>query len=448
MTSAMPPQDAADSADSTVEVEKGTGRVRFRDLGPALVVASVVLGPGTILTASRVGAGYGPAMLWVPLVAAALLGGTAALAARVGAGLAGSPGDALAAGIGRWFALAVGVTLFLVVVGFQSSNNLAVLTALEPLFGADELSPVAAASVLAGVNVLVAAAVFGLRGVYGKLEGLMKGLVGLMAAAFLVNLIAARPAVGEAVAGLVPSLPEGGAAGFLPRREEGAVLVPHLALIGLVATTFSVAGAFYQAYLVREKGWGPADGRRAGGEALIGAAALGLLSGTVLLTAASTLHGRVDPSELKSTTDLAAQLRPLFGRWAVALFSAGIFAGAFGSFLGNALIGGTLLSDGLGRGATLESRWVRGLTVVALAAGCLIALLVPRGTGKVDAIVIAQALTVLGGPLLAGAMLFLGLRMTPRPPAWTLATAGVGAVVVLALAGLTAWRLALDWLPL
>ena len=37
-------------------VAEKPARVRARDFRPALVVASVVLGPGSILTASRVGA--------------------------------------------------------------------------------------------------------------------------------------------------------------------------------------------------------------------------------------------------------------------------------------------------------------------------------------------------------------------------------------------------------
>ena len=37
----------------------------FRALGPAVIVASVVLGPGSILSSSKVGAAYGFSMVWV-----------------------------------------------------------------------------------------------------------------------------------------------------------------------------------------------------------------------------------------------------------------------------------------------------------------------------------------------------------------------------------------------
>ena len=433
---------------SPAEPAAPDARFSWRDLGPALIVASVVLGPGSILTASKVGCETGTAMLWVLALAAAVMAGTAALSARLGCTLGRSPCDALAARLGRPFAAAVGVTLFLVVVGFQSSNNTAVLAGLGPLLG--DPPPAVAAGVLLAVNGLVAAALFGLRGLYKKLELLMKALLAVMAAAFAVNFFAAGPSPVEIAAGLIPSLPaadarpDGAAAYFFPYRDGDTIRTPHWALQGLIATTFSVAGAFYQAYLVREKGWGARDRRRAGGDVLVGIAALAVMSGMILLTAAATLHGRVDPAELTSTADVAEQLRPAFGDAAVWLFSAGIFAGAFGSFLGNAVIGGTLLADGFGRGSALDSAWVRGATFAALAAGAGIALFATTtGIDPVSVIVLAQALTVLGGPLLMGSLLFLALKAPHRPPWYVLAAAVAGGLLAVLLAVRTAWTLAL-----
>ena len=434
---------------SPAEPDAPPAGFRLRDLGPALIVASVVLGPGSILNASKVGCETGAGMLWVLLLAAGMMAGTAALSARLGCTLGCSPCDALAARLGRPFAAAVGLTLFLVVVGFQSSNNAAVLAGLGPLTG-DEPPAWLAAGVLLAVNGLVAAALFGLRGLYGKLEGLMKALLAIMAAAFAVNFFAAGPSPLDMLAGLVPSVPaadvrpDGGAAYFFPYRGGDGVVAPHWALQALVATTFSVAGAFYQAYLVREKGWGVADRRRAGGDVLVGVAALAVMSGLILLTAAATLHGRVDPAELDSTAAVADQLRPLFGDAAVWLFSAGIFAGAFGSFLGNAVIGGTLLADGFGRGSALDSSWVRGATAAALAGGAAVALFAEAtGTKPVAVITLAQALTVLGGPLLAGSLLFLAWRPPHRPHPAALLAAAAGAVLTVLLAVRTAWALVL-----
>ena len=62
--------------------------------------------------------------------------------------------------------------------------------------------------------------------------------------------------------GILPSIPDGFFEnGFFPQISEDNetqkrfVSMPFGAVQGMIATTFSVAGAMYQAYLVKEKGW-------------------------------------------------------------------------------------------------------------------------------------------------------------------------------------------------
>ncbi len=209
----------------------------LKSIGPALIVASVVLGPGSILTASRVGAGHGYAMAWVLIVAAVLMIGSVALAARLGLTLPDSIGSALARTIGRPFAVFVGLTVFVIIAAFQSSNNIAVVTALEPLLGRT-LTTTESVVGLIGFNGLLLFFLFGLRKLYTPLEKGMAILVGLMLVAFAANLIA-RPSPSGLLIGLIPKSPASNTSTF--------------ALLGLFATTFSIAGAFYQAYLMREK---------------------------------------------------------------------------------------------------------------------------------------------------------------------------------------------------
>ena len=73
-------------------------------LGPAIIVASVVLGPGSILTSSKVGCQYGYDILWVVAFAGLLMFTMTALAARVGVALKRTPCAELAARGGRPFA--------------------------------------------------------------------------------------------------------------------------------------------------------------------------------------------------------------------------------------------------------------------------------------------------------------------------------------------------------
>ena len=121
-----------------------------------------------------------------------------------------------------------------------------------------------------------------------------------------------------------------------------------------MATTFSIAGAFYQAYLVRDRGWRSNNVKETFVDTVIGITTLGLITLVIMLTAASTLAGK--SIKLETVTDVAIQMENLFGRWAGIIFTIGIFAGALSSFLINAMIGGRLLADGFGKGNRIDSK--------------------------------------------------------------------------------------------
>ena len=162
-----------------------------------------------------------------------------------------------------------------------------------------------------------------------------------------------------------------------------------------------------------------------------------------MITSVLTFHGRADVFELKSVGDVAKQLEPLFGKGAKVIFSLGIMAGAFSSFLVNAVIGGTILSDSLGKGWRLSDAMPRRLTFLALLIGMGIALWsLSGGSGTVTLITIAQALTVLGLPMLAAALIYLGTRKElvgeKKVPGWILGTCWFGFAVACSLAVKTA----------
>ena len=212
-----------------------------------------------------------------------------------------------------------------------------------------------------------------------------------------------------------------------------------LVLMGLMATTFSVGGAFYQAYLVKEKGWKLLDAKRGLVDSVVSISVVGILSTIILMTAARVFYGRPEPVALSGVGDVAMQLQPLFGPWAKMVFCMGIFAGAFSSFLVNALVGGTVLSDSLGKGSRLGEGWTLGLTTAALLSGLVVALLnLSDAKSTVNLIIFAQALTVLGIPALAAALLYLGTRPDltgeRKVPAWIINLGWAGFVVAVALA--------------
>jgi len=397
----------------------------FRAIGPAIIVASVVVGPGSILTSSKVGASFGYELTWLLVFAALLMIGMIGLAARIAIGHERSPGTALREIVGSWFAVAIGVAMFLICACFQFGNNLAILAAIEiPLDGESALRKWLPDLLLLLFNAFLIAVLFrGREGLYGWIEKTMMVLVGIMLLAFAANVVFARPSLAAAFKGLVPSLPAN----------------PDLiAATGLFATTFSVAGAYYQIYMVREKGWGPGDTRQGMVDTLAGVFVLGAITLMIMLTSAAALRGVA----LGSVHDVAAQLKPLFNRAAVPLFSLGLLAAASSSLLVNAMIGATALSDGLGKGSRISEPMPRRLTIVALILGMLVAMAARHlKMGVVPLVVFAQAVTIIGVPLLAVAMLILARRVRELVPGWMFGIGVVGLVATVALAVRTVWSL-------
>lgn len=365
----------------------------------------------------------------VVIAAAIMMIGMVALAARIGVSYQGSTCDELASRLGRPLAIVVGLILFLVVALFQSSNNLAMVAGLSPLIemmnGGKAVGTNGQILLLLLFNAVLIGVLYLMRELYRSVEKLMKFLIGVMVVAFLFNFL---------VVYLTPRSFE-----FTAPKDTGDLF----ALIGLIGTTFSVGGAFYQSYLVKEKGWGISDAKRGLFDTVVSISVLGLVTVVILLTSMRVFHGRPDQPELTSVDQVARQLEPLFGSWATVIFSVGIVAAAFSSFLVNAMIGGTVMSDSLGKGSRLGKGWPIHLTSVALLTGMGVAMLSLTQSGStVTLITFAQALTVVGNPALGATLLYLGTRPelvgARRIPRWILALASVGFLISCVVAVRTA----------
>lgn len=439
---ASSPVSSSASSSSTAGNNSPEKRGLLKSFGPALIVASVVLGPGSIYLASAIGVEFGYSVLWVPFLSTALMICLVMIAARLGIIYERTLCEELAHRLGRPVAVFVGVTVFLIIASFQTANNAAILFAIDPFLEqitnrpAEEIRGFGmSATILILLNAFIIAVLFGFRKLYSPVEKFLIILVMIMMVGFFINLAFASPSILSILKGLVPSIPQ---------PVEGAANLNWTLVIGFFATTVSIAGAFYQSYLVKEKGWGIQDVNRGMIDSLLGIAILGIVSAIIMITAAEVLYGTVSTDEIGTAADVGRQLEPFFGAAAVILFSLGLFAGAFSSFLVNAMIGGTLLADGLGFGGRLDQPSTRAFTAFALLFGMSLALLF-GGTAPAVIITFAQALTVLGLPILALVMFYLVTRPEltgPRVvPLWMKIVLFIECILVIVLAGRTGWNL-------
>ncbi|HSG73278.1 MAG TPA: Nramp family divalent metal transporter, partial [Planctomycetaceae bacterium] len=439
--------------DSPAPASTPEHRPWYRRLGPALITACVVIGPGSIMTSSNVGVRYGYELSWVVIVSVIFMLTFMSMGARLGVFVDRSPGTILAEKVGRWFAVLLGLGVFFISAAYQFGNNLGVHFALANYIDFNYLIVI--------FNALTICFLLFSKHLYQALERLMMLLVGIMLLAFAVNLIFAGPRLGEFARGFVPS----------------GLKELDLTVLGLIGTTFVTTAAFYQSYLVKQKGWSKHDMHVGLVDARVGACVMAALTLMLMATPATLFHpsfqyeqvvtdpadsdlvkgalviddsdparfeklkqeaesdidwktnekrwpailplsevtalkssAKLEPRTFSKIPEVGMSLKPLFGAIGPMLFFLGVFSAAYSSFLVNSMIGGFILSDGLGLGSTPEDRWPKIFTIAVLMTGMgvgLYCILFLKNESPVGLIVAAQAVTVLAAPLVGGTLFWL-----------------------------------------
>src|SRR5690606_23104021 len=351
----------------------------LRSLGPGIITAALVFGPGSLTLTSKLGSLYGYDLLWVVLLSTLLMMSFTSMGARIGLATKQSLLQTFKTKWGSWASISAGLGIFFVCASFQAGNSIGAGLSFAESFSTS------ANPWIVFISLLAIALLF-FKSFYRILEKVMMIMVGMMLVSFMVTLIVAKPGLEDVAAGLYPTIPTGSL----------------LLIIAMVASSFSVAGAFYQSYLVQAKGWQRVEVKDVKRESFTGIFILGLISSMILLSAASILHPQ--GIQVNAAADMFKALVPLYGIWAAVFSMLGLFGASFSSLIGNATIGGTLFADALSLGSSLNSKSVRALImlVIVLGAGIAIAFV----SLPLELIVFAQGVTVFAVPFIG-----LGLLM-------------------------------------
>lgn len=396
-------------------------RLRF---GPATLVAAAFIGPGTVVTASMAGAGFGYDLLWALLFAIIATLILQEMAARIGVVTGQGLGESLRAVVDRpllrlgFLALVVAA----VVIGnsaYQGGN----LTGAS--LGAIALWPEAAWVEVVeqrfGINpwaaILGALAIVVLwQGQYRRIERVLIALVVLMSLAFLTTFLLSRPDIPALLRGLLlPSVPYGGA----------------LTMMALIGTTVVPYALFLHAASARERWAGQgivvdSAMREARADLYTSVPLGGIVTLAILSTSAAAWFGR--EGSISGATDLAQSLEPVFGQAAVWLMAVGLLAAGLSSAITAPLASAYALTGALGWSTDMKSPAFRATWLVIVLIGITVASL---GLEPIALIVFAQVANGILLPLIAG-FLLLAVNHS-RMGAWRNTTArnALGAIVLL-----------------
>ena len=383
----------------------------WRSLGPGIITAALVFGPGSLTLTSKLGSLYGYDLLWVLVISTTLMLSFTSMGARIGLATNQSLLQTFKDKWGRWASIMAGLGIFFVCASFQAANTIGAGLSLAESFRAGTLIWIIAIS-LSAISLLF------FKSFYKTLEKVMMAMVGLMIISFLFTLLVAQPGIFAVSEGLIPKVPP----------------TSLLLIIALVASTFSIAGAFYQSYLVQEKGWKPVQEGEVKRESFTGIIILGLISSMVLLSAGAVLHPQ--GIMVNAATDMGKALEPLYGSWATGIFMLGLFGASFSSLIGNATIGGTLFADALSLGSDLNSKPVKAMIMLVIVIGAVVA--IAFGKLPLELIVFAQGITIFAVPFIGLGLLLIANNkeimgdLVNKTPARITGVIGLAVLVLLA----------------
>jgi len=412
---------AAVTDESGLRLLRSRGRVRgvVALLGPAFVAAVAYIDPGNFATNFSAGAAFGYSLAWVIVAANLMAMLVQYLSAKTGVATGRDLPELCRAHFPRPVTLGLWVQAELIAMATDLAEFVGAAVGLNLLFHVPLLP----------AGLITAGVAFGILALeqhgYRRFELAIAGLLGIVLAGFLYDLLAVGADPGGAVAGLVPAFPGPGSV-LLVAGIIGATVMPHVVYLHSALTKARVQ--------CRDD----AERRELLGfqrlDVVVGLGAAGMINIAMLLIAASVFH-RTGYTGVDSIESAHAGLGRLIGggaalAFAVALLASGLSSSSVGTYAGQVVMQGFIR-----RRIPLLLR--RGLTMLPA--------LVVLGLGlpATASLVVSQVVLSFGIPFALVPLLLLTRRrdvmgtFVNRP--LTTAATGTIAVLIVALNGYLLW---------
>lgn len=358
---------------------------RLRAIGPGALTAAAFIGPGTVTTATVAGAAYGYSLVWALVFATFAAIALQEMAARLGVvGRVGLGEAVLRAtqhnAIFRWAAVSLIVAALMIGNAAYEGGNLA---------GAALGIVSAVPSMSRPLAIILVTAIAGgilLFGGYKVIERVLIGAVILMTFAFATALFVIGPDWFALARGAVT-----------PHIPGGALPIA----IGLIGTTIVPYNLFLHAAAARKRWNGADDLSDARLDTRLSIGLGGIVSILALSTAAASLFGT--GLTVENANDMARQLEPVFGDFAVWLLATGLVAAGLSSAITAPLATGFAAAELFGFESDPKAPIFRIVAGLILLIGASVAV---SGIRPIEIILFAQFANGLLLPIIAGFLLY------------------------------------------
>ena len=368
------------------EAKKPSAMDYLKAVGPAIVISAVVVGPGSVTTASSMGASYGYKLLWVIILAALASFFYQLPAIRVALAKEVTIMEAVRMRFGKIWAMVLYYCIMFGCLIFQAGNFTGAAMAMN--YFVPQISLIAWAAIMIGLAFVLA-----WTSRYGILESLTKVLVILMVVAFVATAIGSQPNMSDLVSeGFSFQIPNGDY--MLVLAMLATTMVPDIpvSLSALHKQRYFKKGSF-EAGLPQETKM-----KMAHFDLVFGCIVTALITSAIVVCSATNLFPL--GITVSSASDMAAQLTPILGRYAGILFSLGLWAAAFSSGLFRIELLPMLYNQATDQEEDMKAP--RSRLWMILGAGIPLIFIFLFGASPAELVIMAQALNGLLLPIICG----------------------------------------------
>lgn len=298
------------NAENTSSANSYTLTDKIRALGPGILVVGSFIGPGTVTSATRAGAAFGYALLWAVAFSVIAVIVMQEMSARLGIITQNGLAEELVKEledrpVAKWaMTLLVASAITLGGVAYMGGDLTGTALGLSTITGI----PIRIVAAVWGVCVLI---LINMGDAIKSLEKLLAFCVSVMVIVFMVTMVIVKPNIVEVVKGAFPTIPAGSA----------------MTSVALIGTTVVPYNMFIHATSARKTWSSPSQLPLARFDVVVSMLIGGVITAAILITAGTVMHGMA----VNSAIDMAYQLRPLLGDFAVPFLCIGLIAAGISS---------------------------------------------------------------------------------------------------------------------
>ena len=324
-----------------------------KDIGPGVLIAAAFIGPGTVTLCTIAGVSYGYSLIWAIILSIFATIFLQELSLRIGLATKMNVAEVIRKSVksvflNRFLLILIVSSILIGNAAYEAGNITGASLGISGIINYEAINNIP-------LFIGIIAFVILYQGNYKIIERSLIILVLLMSLSFFLTAIITRPDISALLAGI-----------FTPKVNEKSILI----VLGLIGTTVVPYNIFLHSSLVIEKWDSIKELKTARIESFISIFLGGIVSLSIIVTAAS-----LNTQDVDSIIDLAKGLEPLYGKFAIYFLGIGLFASGITSSITAPLAASYVAKSCFGWKGSMKSTKFRLVWILVLLFGVIVSMI-------------------------------------------------------------------------